>query len=82
MYTTRNFRTKKELKTAVAARQAFLNDPANNPPAPAVTYYQAGPFGGNEPKQGRFCAEGPHFPEPHKWYATCDAENGEIVKVS
>ena len=68
MYTDRNFKTKKALKEAVANGEQ-------------VTYYQPGPFGGNEPQNGQFCVEGPHFPEPHRWYATCTAENGVIVKV-
>jgi len=68
MYTDINFKTKKALKEAVASGQK-------------ITYYQPGPFGGNEPLNGSFCVEGPHFPEPHRWYATCTAENGYIVKV-
>ena len=68
MYTTKNYKTKKELKAAVA----------NGEP---VTYYQAGPFGGNEPRDGVFCCEGPHYPEPHRWYATCTAKDGKIIKV-
>ena len=69
MYTTTDFLTKKDLKRAVAS-------------GAHVTYYQPGPFGGNEPKDGIFCVEGPHYPQPHKWYATCTAKNGHIVKVS
>jgi hypothetical protein len=46
-----------------------------------VRYYQPGPFGGNEPLNGTFCCEGPHYPEPHRWYATCTAKDGVIVKV-
>ena len=68
MYTHINFKSKKALKEAVAAGQK-------------VTYYQPGPFGGNEPRSGRFCVEGPHYPEPHRWYAECVAEDGVIVKV-
>ena len=68
MYTTTNFKTKKALKEAVANGEQ-------------VTYYQPGPFGGNEPQDGTFCVEGPHYPEPHKWYASCTAKNGVIVKV-
>lgn len=67
MYTHRNFKTKKALKEAVALG--------------GVTYFQPGPFGGNEPQSGTFCVEGPHYPEPHRWYATCRAENGVIVSV-
>lgn len=68
MYTVKNFKTKKALKEAVKNGEI-------------VRYYQPGPFGGNEPKDGQFCCEGPHYPEPHKWYATCKAENGLIVLV-
>lgn len=68
MYTTRNFRTKKALKEAVANGER-------------VTFYQPGPFGGNEPRGGSFCVEGPHYPEPHRWYASCVAKDGVIVSV-
>lgn len=68
MYTTRNFKTKKELKEAVARGDK-------------VTYYQPGPFGGNEPQNGTIYVEGPHYPQPHKWYAQCEVLNGVIVKV-
>jgi len=68
MYTTENFKTKKALKEAVVRGDK-------------VTYFQPGPFGGNESKDGTFCVEGPHYPEPHRWYASCTAKNGVIVKV-
>jgi len=68
MYTHINFKTKKELKAAVNEGRK-------------ITYYQPGPFGGNEPKDGTFCVEGPHYPKPHTWYATCTAKDGIIVKV-
>jgi hypothetical protein len=68
MYTTTNFKTKKALKEAVAAGQE-------------VTYFQPGPYGGNEKKDGTIAVEGPHYPAAHTWYATCEAKNGLIVKV-
>ena len=68
MYTTINFKTKKALKEAVANGQK-------------VRVYQPGPFGGNEPLNGTVCVEGPHYPEPHRWYAECTLENGIITKV-
>jgi len=68
MYTNTNFKTKKALKEAVASGEKVL-------------YHQPGPFGGNEPENGTFCVEGPHYPEPHRWYATCTAKGGVIVKV-
>lgn len=73
MYTDTNFKTKKALKEAVAL---FLAGEG-----PEVTYYQPGPFGGNEAKNGRIFVEGPHYPKPHSWYASCEVENGHIVKV-
>lgn len=98
MYTEKNFRSKKELKAAVAAYNLAIEakrvqdtlTPLSigavmlGPVLPAirpVRYYQPGPFGGNEPKDGTFCCEGPHYPEPHRWYATCTAKDGVIVKV-
>lgn len=68
MYTTINFKSKKELKEAIAKGQR-------------VTYFQAGPFGGNEPKDGTIALEGPHYPQPHKWYAEAVVKDGVIVKV-
>lgn len=68
MYTSRNFKTKKALKEAIADGQE-------------IAYYQPGPFGGNEAKNGTFCLKGPHYPQPHKWYATAKAVNGLIVSV-
>jgi hypothetical protein len=82
MYTRKNFKSKKALKEAVAAWNAYeMNGPDNGQNPDAVTYFQPGPFGGNEPRNGTFCCEGPHYPAPHKWYATCTAKDGVIVKV-
>ena len=50
-------------------------------PAPAVRYFQPGPFGGNEPRDGTLYFEGPHYPAPHRWYAQATAKDGVIVKV-
>lgn len=68
MYTDRNFRTKKELKLAVESGER-------------VTYHQPGPFGGNETQNGTVYLEGPHYPEPHRWYAEATVKDGRIVKV-
>ena len=68
MYTRTNFKTKKSLREAVAA-------------GVKVTVYQPGPFGGNEPSDGTVTLEGPHFPEPHRWYAQATLKNGQIVGV-
>jgi hypothetical protein len=35
------------------------------------------------PKQinGDITLEGPHFPEPHRWYARAEVAQGVIVKI-
>jgi len=68
MYTDTNYKTKKLLKEAVAAGKR-------------VTYYQPGPFGGNEPADGTITLEGPHYPAAHTWYAQATVKDGVIVKV-
>lgn len=66
MYSNINFPSKKALKEAVAK-------------AP-VPCHQPGPFG-PAVKDGRHCCEGPHYPKPHRWYATVEVSNGHIIKV-
>jgi hypothetical protein len=68
MYTHINFKTKKDLKAAVKNGHK-------------ITFFQPGPFGGNELKDGTICVEGPHYPQPHKWYASCKVKDGLIVDV-
>jgi hypothetical protein len=67
MYTTTNFRTKKALKQAVADGKR-------------VEVYQPGPFG-SDVRDGRHSCEGPHYPEPHSWYATVTVKDGIITGV-
>jgi len=68
MYTTTNYKTKKAIKDAIAA-------------GTKVTVYQPGYFGGNEPKDGSVVLEGPHYPEPHKWYATATLKDGIVISI-
>jgi len=67
-YTDTNYKTKKALKEAVAAGEH-------------VSVYQPGPFGKRIP-DGRVSVEGPHYPAPHTWYASCEVKDGRIVKVN
>lgn len=67
-YTTKNFRTKKEIKAAIAAGEK-------------VTCFQPGPFGHSLPANGTVYLEGPHYPEPHKWYATGQLKDGYLVSI-
>ena len=68
MYTTKNYPTKKALKDDIEA-------------GAQPTYWQPGPFGGNEPRDGTIYLEGPHYPKPHKWYAQATVKDGRIIKV-
>lgn len=85
MYTTKNFKTKKELRDAVQAWNAYWavsqSEADLNGPPPAVRYYQPGLFGGNEPQNGTITLEGPHYPAPHQWYCRAVVKDGVIVKV-
>lgn len=71
MYVSPNFKTKKALKEAVANGQT-------------VTVFQPNGdmFGATSPTNGKVCIEGPHYPEPHRFYGSVTIENGKIVKVS
>jgi hypothetical protein len=66
-YTCKNFKTKKELREAVERTD--------------VAVYQPGPFG-PDIKDGIIVFEGPHAPEPHRWYASAPVKNGVIPKGS
>lgn len=66
-YTDRNFKTKKELKAAVdAGKQIGVFNPGL----------------GGAVHDGKICIEGPHYPQPHSWYATVEVKGGVIVKGS
>jgi hypothetical protein len=67
MYVHPNFPTKKALKAAVADGEA-------------VTVSNPGPFGG-PPRNGKTCVEGPHYPQPHRWYAEVDITDGLVTGV-
>jgi len=67
MYATQNFKSKKALKQAVADGKQ-------------VTIWNPGSFG-EPPQNGTVCLEGPHYPEPHKWYASATLKDGYVVKV-
>ena len=69
MYTEKNYKTKKALKDDVKA-------------GVKVSYYQPNDMGFAPLKlDGTIFVEGPHYPQPHTWYAECMAKDGVIVKV-
>lgn len=67
MYTVTNFKTKKALKEAVSTGQE-------------VEVFQPGIF--TDVEDGPGAIEGPHYPEPHKWYASVKIKDSVIVKGS
>jgi hypothetical protein len=67
MYAVINFKTKKELKEAVKAGRKI------------ETFQPGGMF--EAQKNGTVCIEGPHYPEPHRWYASAVIKDGIIQSV-
>lgn len=69
-YTYTNFRTKKALKEAVGAGEK-------------ITVFQPNGHltGSSTPDNGVVFLEGPHYPEPHRWYAQAELRDGVVVKV-
>ena len=65
-YATGNPKTKAELKRRVAAGKV-------------VEVFQPGL--GTVPENGEISVEGPHFPQPHRWYARVTIKDGVVVKV-
>jgi hypothetical protein len=70
VYTTTNFKSKAELKRAVAEGKTVR------------VFQPSGDLTGvTPPSDGRVFLEGPHSPQPHRWYAEAQLENGKVVKV-
>ncbi len=67
MYARTNFKSKKDLKTAVASGDS-------------IGCFQPGPFG-PDVADGVHCCEGPHYPQAHRWYAEVTVKDGKIVRV-
>ncbi len=69
MYTIQNYRTKRALRDAIAA-------------GTRVTVYQPGPtFERAERGDGTVYLEGPHYPQPHRWYAVGTLRDGALVAI-
>jgi len=67
-YVDPNYKSKKDFKAAVVAGVIHR------------TYNPSGMF--PTPQHGTDVIEGPHYPQPHKWYAAVKVENGVVVKVT
>ena len=98
MYVSGNPKTKKQLKEWLTTCRKCGKpeaDALHGAPAPMtsgavmgqhayvkreVCIFSPGPF--PAPTNGTAYVEGPHYPEPHKWYAKVEVKDGVIVKVS
>lgn len=69
-YVIPNFKTKTILKRALEAGER-------------IEIFDPGIGSGRDYSifSGTVCVEGPHCPQPHKWYAELTLENGKIVRV-
>lgn len=66
MYTVTNYKTKKALKEAVArGDEVRLFAPGLGTPV----------------DNGTDTVSGPHYPQPHTWYASVTMKDGLVVKV-
>lgn len=67
-YTSINFKTKKAVKNAIED-------------GVKITCYNPG-LGGLIPDNGTVYLEGPHYPQPHKWYGKGMMKDGYLIKIS
>jgi hypothetical protein len=67
-YVSPNYKTKRALKEAVQAGKE-------------VAVFDSAGFFPKDFSQGRHTIEGPHYPEPHRWYANVVVENSLVVSV-
>lgn len=75
-YTVQNFKTKKALKEAVTQyldREIVKGNP--------VRCYNPGLGPDLSNFTGKVYLEGPHYPEPHRWYAEAELKDGIVIKV-
>jgi hypothetical protein len=70
MYVSPNFKSKKALRLAIADGQPIR-----------VWQPNADITGAVVPTNGTVYLEGPHYPEPHQWYAQGTMQDGKLVKV-
>jgi hypothetical protein len=67
MYTVKNYKTKRDLKADVAAGKR-------------IEVFQPGGFFPGK-TDGTVTLEGPHYPQPHTWYATAEIRDSVIIKI-
>jgi hypothetical protein len=74
-YASENFRTKKAFRDAVTAGKTVrVYEPGGWPLAHECGKAAPG-------QEYTVYVEGPHYPEPHRWYATVRVKDGVVVSV-
>ena len=66
-YVNPNYKTKKEFLTAVKEGKSHY------------PYNPSGMF--ETPQNGTTVIEGPHYPKPHRWYASVVIKDGKVVSA-
>lgn len=69
-YTYKNYKTKKAIKEDLAKGVKIK-----------VFQPNADITGAHTPDNGTVYLEGPHYPEPHKWYAQGEMKDGFLVRI-
>ena len=69
MYAVGNPKTKAALKKRHANRPLTKDD-----------FFQPA-LGPEPPDNGEISVEGPHFPEPHTWYARVKLKDGKVISI-
>jgi hypothetical protein len=78
MYSSVNYKSKKALKEALETRKRVVGESSD---IAGIGCFQPGPFGPDVPDGWHTC-EGPHYPEPHRWYARVRVLGGLIVEIA
>lgn len=66
MYVRPNLKTKKAVKEAIAKGED-------------VRVFSPGPY--PCPENGTVAVEGPHYPEPHRWYGQATVKDGKVTAI-
>ena len=69
MYTVTNYKTKKAVKEAISKGDKIKVFQPNNM------------FNVQIPDAGTVYLEGPHYPEPHRWYGEGTMKEGYLVRI-
>ena len=67
MYTFTNYKTKKAMREAFKAGKK-------------IEVFQPGGFFPGK-TDGQVTLEGPHYPEPHRWYASVEIKDSVITRI-